>query len=89
MSELHPPDDFSRIPAPIPRLTRRQLSVVRELAQGYDIATVAAHRGRGLSATYELAERICERAGLSEWQQIGPWAVEHGLADSDGHTNPE
>lgn len=67
----------------VPRLTRRQLSVVQELAQGYDIATVAERRGRGLSSTYELAERICERLGLRQWQEIGPYAVEHDLWD--GH----
>ena len=63
----------------VPRLTRRQLSVVQELAQGYDIATVAERRGRGLSSTYELAERICARLGLQQWQEIGPYAVEHGM----------
>ena len=59
----------------IPRLTRRQLAVVHDLAQGYDIATVAQRRGRGLSSTYELADRICDRLGLSQWQEIGPYAV--------------
>ena len=67
---------------PVPRLTKRQLSLVQELAQGYDIATVAERRGRGLSATYELADRVCNRLGLAHWQQIGPYAVERGLQDS-------
>jgi len=68
----------------VPRLTRRQLSVVHALADGYDIATVAAQRGKGLSSTYELAERICVRLGLRQWQEIRPYAIEHGLTDGDG-----
>lgn len=64
----------------IPRLTRRQLAVIHEFAQGHDIATVAKRRGCGLSATYELSGRICDRLGLAKWQEIGPWAVESGLA---------
>jgi hypothetical protein len=63
--------------------------VVRELAQGYDIAAVAEHRGCGLSSTYEIIVRICKRLGLAEWQEIGPWAVEHGLADSNGHESSD
>jgi hypothetical protein len=65
------------------------MSIVQELAQGYDIATVAVRRGAGLSSTYEIADRICARIGLSQWQEIGPWANEHGLGDMDGHGNPE
>lgn len=68
-------------------LTRRQLALVQEFAQGHDIATVAERRGRGLSATYELADRVCGRLGLSEWQEIGPWAAERGLCDGDGHVS--
>ncbi len=89
MSEHHSPNCSSQPSAPLPRLTRRQLALVHDLAQGFDIATVAERRGRGLSSTYELAERICARCGLSEWQQIGPWAVERGLGDSDGQEHPE
>lgn len=77
------------LPPGIPRLTRRQLSIVREFAQGYDIATVAVHRGAGISSTYEITGRICARIGLTKWQEIGPWAIEHGLGDLDGHGNPE
>ena len=66
----------------VPRkLTKRQMTVVRELADGCDIAMVAARRGRGLSSVYEIVERICERWGLEDWRQIGPYAVEHGLVD--------
>jgi DNA-binding NarL/FixJ family response regulator len=63
------------------RLTNRQLSVVRELADGCDIAMVAARRDRGLSSVYEIVGRICERLGLDDWRQIGPYAREHGLVD--------
>lgn len=68
----------------VPRLTRRQLALIHELARGHDIATVAAHRGRGISSTYELAGRVCGRLGLSQWEEIGPYAVEYGLMDGDG-----
>ncbi len=78
----------NNIQPPSYRLTQRQHSVALQLAQGYDIATVAEHRGRGISSTYEIATRICERLGLSEWHEIGPWMVEHGWADLDGH-DPE
>lgn len=66
-------------------LTRRQLALVQEFAQGHDIASAAERRGRGLSATYELADRVCGRLGLSDWQEIGSWAVEHGVWDGDGN----
>jgi hypothetical protein len=82
MPELSSSDGSDR-PA-TPRLTNRQHAMVLELAQGFDIATVAERRKRSLSATYELADRICTRLGLSEWQQIGPWAIEHRLIDSNG-----
>lgn len=88
MPELDQPNELRPSRKPV-RLTRRQLSVARELARGYDIATVAEHRGHGISATYEIATRICERASLSDWKEIGPWAIEHGLVDLDGHENPE
>jgi DNA-binding NarL/FixJ family response regulator len=91
MPELLSSDGSDRPPTPTPRLTNRQHAMVLELAQGFDIATVAERRKRSLSATYELADRICTRLGLSEWQQIGPWAHAHGLADSpdvDGHQRP-
>lgn len=81
MPEHHSSNGSSHSSEPLPRLTRRQLSLVHEFAQGYDIATVAQRRGRGLSSTYELAERICTRCGLSEWQEIGPWANEHGVTN--------
>lgn len=71
-------------PDGLPRLTRRQMALVQDFAKGHDITTVAERRGRGLSATYELADRICTRLGLSGWQEIGPWAVEHGVWDGDG-----
>lgn len=66
----------------VPRkLTKRQMSVVRELADGCDIAMVAARRDRGLSSVYEIVDRICERWGLEDWREIGPYAVERGLVD--------
>lgn len=79
MSHDHTPASGNSNPAALPRLTRRQLAAVQEFAQGYDIATVAARRGRGLSSTYELTGRICSRLGLSGWQEIGPWAASHGV----------
>ncbi len=65
------------------------MTVVRELADGCDIAMVAARRDRGVSSVYEIAGRICERWGLGDWREIGPFALEHGLVDSTHHENPE
>lgn len=88
-------DHPSAIPLPVarngarPLLTNRQLSVVHDLAQGWDISTVAAHRGRSLSSTYEIAGRICDRLDLADWSEIGPYARGHGLVEPDGWQNPE
>lgn len=68
----------------IPHLTRRQWMLVLDLAEGHDIATVAERRGRGLSSTYELAERVCDRLGLGRWQEIGPYAKSRKLDAIDG-----
>jgi DNA-binding NarL/FixJ family response regulator len=66
----------------VPRkLTNRQMAVVRELADGCDIAMVAARRNRGLSSVYEIVGRICERWGLKDWREIGPYARAHGFAE--------
>jgi DNA-binding NarL/FixJ family response regulator len=73
----------------VPRkLTKRQMSVVRELADGCDIAMVAARRNRGVSSVYEIAGRICERWGLDDWREIGPFAIEHGLVDGPDGDRP-
>jgi DNA-binding NarL/FixJ family response regulator len=71
------------------RLTKRQMSVVRELADGCDIAMVAAHRDRGVSSVYEIVGRICDRWGLDDWREIGPFALEQGLANPGDRENPE
>ncbi len=62
-----------------PRLTRTQLSIVQDLVQGYDIPRIAQRRGRSLSATYELADRILEKMGLSDRDDIAPYAIKLGL----------
>ncbi|MCA9860003.1 MAG: hypothetical protein KC438_09785, partial [Thermomicrobiales bacterium] len=62
-----------------PRLTRRQLTIVQDLVQGYDIPTIAHRRGRSVSATYELVDRILERTGLQHWEEIAPFALEYEL----------
>lgn len=64
----------------VPRLTNRQMTIVRDFAQGWDVATVAEHQDRSLSSVYEIAVRICDRLELDNWTQIGPYAVAHGLA---------
>lgn len=64
-----------------PRLTRTQLAVVRDLAQGYDIPRIAQRRGRSSSATYELVDRILAKLELSSPDEIAPYAVKHGLVD--------
>ena len=58
---------------------RRQLTIVQDLVQGYDIPTIAHRRGRSVSATYELVDRILERLGLNDREEISPFALEHGL----------
>lgn len=68
------------------KLTKRQLSVMRDFARGWDVATVARNRQRGVSSVYEIAGRICDRLGLDDWTDIGPYARKHGLvrpADTD------
>ena len=76
-------DALERNTSAAPRkLTNRQMTIVQELADGCDIATVAARRGRGVSSVYEIAVRICERWELSDWRAIGPYAVSHGLVDA-------
>lgn len=84
MPDIVSPDNDRTKSNSIPRLARRQRALVYELAQGHDIATVAARRGRGVSSTYELAGRVCSRLGLSQWEEIGPYAIEHGLLDRYG-----
>jgi non-specific serine/threonine protein kinase len=72
----------NRIPGaaqPAPRLTRRQMTIVQDLVQGYDIPTIANRRGRSVSATYELVDRILERLSLSDWDEIAVFAVQQGL----------
>ena len=78
MSRLEPERQDAFAPR---KLTKRQMSVVRELADGCDIAMVAARRDRGLSSVYEIVDRICERWGLEDWREIGPYAIEHGLVE--------
>jgi non-specific serine/threonine protein kinase len=64
---------------PAPRLTRRQMTIVQDLVQGYDIPTIANRRGRSVSATYELVDRILERLSLTDRDDIAPFAVQQGL----------
>jgi non-specific serine/threonine protein kinase len=62
-----------------PKLTRIQLSIVQDLAQGWDIGSIAKRRGRSPSATYELVERIVTKLGLTDREEIAPYAVKTGL----------
>ncbi len=59
---------------------RRQLALVHELAQDTNRHGRRPARPR-ISSTYELAGRVCGRLGLSQWEEIGPYAIEHGLMD--------
>lgn len=71
-----------QIPAaaqPAPRLTRRQMTIVQDLTHGYDIPTIANRRGRSVSATYEMVDRILERLALTDRDDIAPFAVQTGL----------
>jgi non-specific serine/threonine protein kinase len=60
-------------------LTERQLAVVRDLASGLDVAGVSRRRGRSLSTTYDMVHRICDRLGVDTWEEIVPFALDHGL----------
>lgn len=71
------------------KLTKRQLTVVRELADGCDIAQVAVRRDRQLSSVYEIVGRICDRLGIDDWREIGPYAIEHGLVDLSDSSNSD
>ncbi|MCC6945170.1 MAG: AAA family ATPase [Thermomicrobiales bacterium] len=61
------------------RLTNRQMLIVQDLARGLDPAGIAKRRGRSVSATYEILERISERLGVQTWEEIVPAAVERSL----------
>jgi DNA-binding NarL/FixJ family response regulator len=63
----------------LPHLTRTQLAIVQDLVQGFDIPRIAQRRGRSLSATYELVDRILLKLELTERDQIAPYAVKVGL----------
>lgn len=65
-----------------PKLTRIQLSIVQDLVQGWDVVSIARRRGRSPSATYELVERIVTRLGLTDKEEIAPYAIEAGLVDA-------
>jgi DNA-binding NarL/FixJ family response regulator len=52
---------------------------VQDLAQGWDIGSIAKRRGRSPSATYELVERIVTKLGLTDREEIAPYAVKTGL----------
>jgi hypothetical protein len=61
------------------RLTERQLAIVRDLASGLDVAGVSRKRGRSISTTYDMIHRICKRLGVDTWEEIAPFALDHGL----------
>jgi non-specific serine/threonine protein kinase len=69
------------------RLTRSQMLVVRDLAEGLDVQAVTRRRGRASSSTYELVARILDRLGLDSWEEIGPFAIRHGLVDDPAQRN--
>ncbi len=66
---------------PIPALTRIQRPIVQDMVQGYDIPRIAQRRHRSVSATYEIANRILKKYGLTTHEEIAPFAVKHGLVD--------
>jgi DNA-binding NarL/FixJ family response regulator len=55
------------------------MTIVQDLVHGYDIPTIASRRGRSVSATYELVDRILERLGLTDRDEIASFAVQQGL----------
>ncbi|MGD9711163.1 MAG: hypothetical protein AB7V46_03745, partial [Thermomicrobiales bacterium] len=63
-------------------LTKRQKSVLHDLAKGYDPPIIAVRRGRSESATYEIVNRMAERLGVDTWEEIVPAAIEKGLLDN-------
>ena len=77
--EFAPAPANASAPTPPPRLTRIQLSIVQDLVQGYDIPRIAQRRGRSMSATYELVDRILLKLGLSDRDEIAAYAVKRGL----------
>jgi len=65
--------------APPAKLTRTQLSIVQDMVQGYDIPRIAQRRGRSLSATYELVDRILVKLDVTARDDIAPVAIKLGL----------
>lgn len=51
---------------PLVRLTRRQLEVLADVAEGYTNAQIAERRGRSLSATEQLVARTFEALGIPD-----------------------
>jgi DNA-binding NarL/FixJ family response regulator len=49
------------------------------MVQGYDIPRIAQRRGRSLSATYELVDRILVKLDVTARDDIAPFAVKTGL----------
>lgn len=80
--EFADPPAETGTPTPLPRLTRTQQSVVQDLAQGYDVPRIAQRRGRSTSATYELVDRILERLGLTDRDELAAYAVKTGLVNT-------
>lgn len=78
---LVPPSGPDESEPALPKLTRTQLQLVRDLVNGYDIPRIAHRRGRSLSATYELADRIADRLGLDHRDEIARYVVRIGLVD--------
>ncbi len=48
------------------RLTRRQLEVLADVAEGYTNAQIAQRRGRSLSSTEQLVARTFEALGIPD-----------------------
>lgn len=75
------PQRSTVVTPPRPKLTRIQLQLVRDLVDGYDIPRIAQRRGRSLSATYELVDRIMLKLDLIDRDQIVAYALREGLAN--------
>jgi len=80
MSDIISPDGDGSKPNLVPRLTPASSRSCTSWPRDTNRHGRRPARPR-ISSTYELAGRVCGRLGLSQWEEIGPYAIEHGLMD--------
>jgi len=80
-------EELSRTKAPShtgdPTLTRRELDVLRELADGYSNSEIADHLVIAENTVKYHVHSILDKLGLSDRREAAAYAKEHGLIKKD------